>query len=121
MAENAMGQLRKKMPKQRSEMTDEEQLAQPEEGAQEQGFVETVEDMLTQGKDRLGDVKGGSLMVPGAVGGMGFMRAASNEEKAADTASKAVDTGKKLFNELGQRLPPRVGDKIAGKGIVWKD
>lgn len=116
-----MGQLRKKMPKQRSEMTDEEQMNTPEEGAQEQGFLETVEDAMTQGRDQLGDVKGGSLSVPGAVGGMGFIRGASKEETAADAAKKAVDTGKKLFNELGQRMPPKVGEKIVGKGLVWKD
>lgn len=45
---------RLKMPrKQRSEMTPEEQLMNPEEGAHEQGLLETAEDALTQGRDQL--------------------------------------------------------------------
>jgi hypothetical protein len=42
-------------------MTPEEQLASPEEGIQEQGYLETAEDALTQGRDNLPDVKAGAL------------------------------------------------------------
>lgn len=117
--------LRKKMPKQRSEMTDEEQMNTPEEGAQEQGFLETAEDALTQGKDQmrdqLGDVRGGSLIMPGSVGGMGFSGALANEDQAAGTAEKAAEGGRKLFNELGQRLPPKKGAYTVGSGIKVRE
>jgi hypothetical protein len=62
------GILRKPAPKQVSEMSDEELAHFKEEGAHEQGFAETAEDALTQGRDQLnaglgGDVKMGSLPI----------------------------------------------------------
>ncbi len=99
------GKLRKKPMPQRSDMTPEEQLANPEEGAQEQGYMETAEDALTQGKDQLGDTNSGAIGI-GKIEGTAEKALASVAKKpkmfSLDQIRKFVSPDKleKISNEV---------------------
>lgn len=128
---SALNRMKLPRKKQRSEMTPEEQLANPEEGAQEQGWLETAEDALTQGRDNYPGAKMGAVSIgriEGAAESLLNKGAKALESKlikqgiqpgraaeiAGDIGESVRATGKYDIMEAGKKLEGTIGAGAPG-------